>query len=344
MSHRFTRSAFILAVMLGGAAWSGAAFAQAGSPADAARLFDEANALMDKKDFQTACPKLERVIQIVPEAAGARLALGECFEGLGKTASALRAYELAVVALAKANDRARLAKTEQKVSALAAKVATLTLELGVQASNAKGLVVTLEGSAVPRTELGTARKLDAGTYGVEASADSMRPFKASVTLADGEKKSVRVELEGQRADVQPEVTTLPQLPTAPDVSSATSYWGGQRIAAVVIGGVGVVGLGVGAALGVTAMSTLDESASSCNDETDICSSQTGIDLRDEAILQSHVSTVGFVAGGALLGLGAVLFFTADPDTTFGADEPPAPSVALRVRGTFLSVEGSLGSW
>ena len=79
---------------------------------------------------------------------------------------------------------------------------------------------------------------------------------------------------------------------------------------------------------VSAKSKLDESNESghCHDGN-FCD-QTGVDLRSDSKSAALVSTLGFVAGAALIGGGAALWLTAPPP--FAA---PAKSVSIPVSFT-----------
>jgi hypothetical protein len=91
----------------------------------------------------------------------------------------------------------------------------------------------------------------------------------------------------------------------------TKPQGGRRDATLplVIGAFGVVGLGLGSAFGLAAISK--NSASNANGHCDSsgCDS-TGTGLRNVALDDARVSTVAFAAGLALVGAGAVLWLSA----------------------------------
>ncbi|KYF99199.1 hypothetical protein BE18_01870 [Sorangium cellulosum] len=88
-------------------------------------------------------------------------------------------------------------------------------------------------------------------------------------------------------------------------------------------GLGVVGLGVGTALGFVAKSTFDESIEGGHcDEEGRCVDQTGLDLRDDAVRMGNIGTVVFIAGAVLAAGGAVLWITA----------PSAPDAAMASGG------------
>ena len=77
-------SAAVVAVALSSAS---PASAQGHDPVAAEAAFAEARALMQKGRFDEACPKLEASLSLDP-ALGTLLNLGDCYEKVGKTASA----------------------------------------------------------------------------------------------------------------------------------------------------------------------------------------------------------------------------------------------------------------
>jgi hypothetical protein len=94
----------------------------------------------------------------------------------------------------------------------------------------------------------------------------------------------------------PASTPAPSLPNSENETPSSSG-DRQRTAGLVIGGAGVVGLGIGAVLGIMAQGAWAGSQHQCPGG---CS----------ALTEANVATVGFIAGGALLAGGAVLYFTA----------------------------------
>ena len=99
---------------------------------------------------------------------------------------------------------------------------------------------------------------------------------------------------------------MPVAPTAPPSAEVFP----QRTVAIATGGAGVVGLVLGSVLGLTSNSKYDHALQTeCGNNPNACSPQ-GIQDGQSAHGQATASTVAFVAGGALLGAGAVLWFTA----------------------------------
>jgi hypothetical protein len=101
----------------------------------------------------------------------------------------------------------------------------------------------------------------------------------------------------------------------------------------ITGGLGVVGLGVGAAFGVIAVSK--KSDASC-DATGTCNNYAAV---GDAKTAATAANVGLIAGGALVATGAaLLLFTHDgggKTETRGAGVHAAPMVGLTGGGVLL---------
>jgi len=94
----------------------------------------------------------------------------------------------------------------------------------------------------------------------------------------------------------------------PATSSASKAagWTTRELTALALGGVGIASVGFGVGFGVSAGSYQDTWRKYCSGN--VCSSQIGIDAAESARIQARVATVSFVAGGALIALGSVLWF------------------------------------
>jgi hypothetical protein len=80
----------------------------------------------------------------------------------------------------------------------------------------------------------------------------------------------------------------------------------MQVAGIMTGAVGLAGLGLGIGFGLKAKSDADEAKKYC--EGNICRAQRGVDATNAANDAATISTIAFVAGGALtlLGVAAVL--------------------------------------
>jgi tetratricopeptide (TPR) repeat protein len=97
----------------------------------------------------------------------------------------------------------------------------------------------------------------------------------------------------------------------PDSESART-WSTQELFGVIVGAAGVVGVGIGAGFGVAALSDAGTARDLCDGNA--CREQRGVTAARNASQNARVSTVGFAAGAALLGIGTALFLSADKPT------------------------------
>lgn len=303
------------------------ALAQAPDPANEATsraLFDEGRRLMQAGDFAHACTKFEEGQRLAP-GIGLKFNLAECYEKLGKVASAWSAYR-DVVGLARAQGQElRETIATEKARAIEARVPRLRIVVP-EGNRIDKLSVTRDGGVVGAPQWGLALPIDPGTHKITFEAPGFEPETLSVTLAEGKTESV----EAPRLHKKP-VVDRPVVADAP-VTKTTSDGKTQRMIGYVAGGAGIAGLGVGGVFGVFAMDKQKESEAHCvGDRCDV----EGLFLRDRALGRATVSTIGFVAGAALLVTGVVLVLTAPrgPEKTkasstsfpLGLDLRPTPA-------------------
>ena len=109
--------------------------------------------------------------------------------------------------------------------------------------------------------------------------------------------------------------------------------GPDRTLALIVGGVGVAGIGVGAVFGILSMNKHSESDRLC--PKDGCL-PAGSKAMDDAIVFGNVSTVAFIVGGVGIAGAAVLWFTA------GSSEEPGVESATSQRGRTGSTSARRG--
>jgi len=114
--------------------------------------------------------------------------------------------------------------------------------------------------------------------------------------------------------------------------------GTQRVLGLTSGIVGVAGLGLGVVFGLLTTSAWNRAKSACGGDPSQCLNvAAGQSDHNTAVTDSTVSTVAFVAGGALLATGALLLLTA-PARTSAAAWTVVPGVAPG--GASLAVSGA----
>lgn len=284
-------------------------------------LFDEAAKDMEAKNFIDACPKLERVVALIPEGVGAKLELAKCYEGAGLLASAFGAYVGTEGAAIRANqpDRAQIAR--DRMDAIKSKIATLTLEVSSDIASTPGFSLKRDGIDVTATEYGLPLKLDKGEHVVIATATGRAPFEKRVVINDGDKQTLEIELGAASApgEVPPKDKDVVAPRTEPPTTGGgeTTFFTPLRIAGLAVGIAGVASAGAGIGIGMHAKSLYDDSneTGGCNADTNACASQSGLDLRDDAVMFGNVSTGLVIAGGVLAAGGIVMFVVAPSEQT-----------------------------
>lgn len=306
---------------------------------------------MQQHDYAAACPKLAESFRL-DAAGGTAFALALCDEAAGKTATAWAAFDQAL-SIARRDKRAdREAAAQEKVRALEKRLVRVRI---VVQGETPGLAVTRDGVEVGRAQWGTPVPVDPGSHTLEAHATGKNAWSGTFTTgAEGSTVDAVVPTLTDQAAAPPPAaapaapapTTAPSAPapspapappaTAP--AEAPGEGSSQRTWGLVVGGVGVAALAVGAGFGIEAMSTWNNVKSAC--PGNVCPTTAGQQTGRDAGRDADISTVLVGAGVVGLGVGAALYFLAP-------SAPAAPSAGWRVTPTVstqslgVSVGGAL---
>lgn len=305
MSPRtFSSIAFALCIAL---VTSVASAQSAEDKAAAEALFDEGKRLFLEKRFADACPKFEASQKLDP-GGGTLLYLADCYEGAGKLASAWATFrEAASLAKNAGNaERERVART--RAGMLEAKLFRVSVKL--EGALPKGLIVSRNGTEMKGELLNVPLPVDAGKLVIEVRAQGKKTFKTTVEIPNGPGDKV-IEIPAlvdepapaQTPTEPPAQQRAPEPPPAPE-----PYWSGQRIAGISVGAAGVALMGVGSIFAAQAFSKNDEAKTLC--EGTVCKNQQGVDALQGARTAADISTGLFLAGGAAVLGGVIVFFTA----------------------------------
>jgi len=133
-------------------------------------------------------------------------------------------------------------------------------------------------------------------------------------------------------------TTAPGMARSRAPEAPADPGKGWRIAGLVTGGVGVVGLGVGVLTSALASGKhSDAKAAGCSG--DICPDAASQGLEKDAAGLANISTATFIVGGALLASGAAMYFLAPKRSTTAIRVTPSvdprSGVGLAVMGAFF---------
>jgi hypothetical protein len=286
--------------------------ALAADPDQAQKLFDRGVDAMEAKRFDQACPDIEASYKLDPRP-GTLFTLAECEAQRGRLATAADRYEdylalyetLSPDKKAKQGDREVVARRQKDT--LRPQAPQLTLELGPGAP--RETTVLRDGAVVPASTLGTPVSVDPGVHRLSTQAPGGLVTEVEVTLKKGERKLLTLQV-AVRSGAPSSSAASSSAAAAPEAPAGSEQHDGskQRLVGLVVGGVGVVGIVAGSALGAVAKGKLGSALSNCPTKTRCpLADQAGV---DSAGTLADGSTASFVLGGAALAAGVVVFLTA----------------------------------
>lgn len=288
-----------------------AAQAHAVPPADEAAadvLFNQASEAAIAGRFDEACPKFAEAQRLDP-TAGTLVNLAKCEMQRGNLATAYGAY-VAAISLAEHDDdkKGRAALARAAASKLEPRLSMLVIAVAPE-SRAEGLEIKRNGKLVGPGQWGSRVPMDPGPITIEATAPGRTTWTTTIRI-ESKPGETRVDVPSLTAAVVPSVAPAPAPAVGVAPASAESAWSGQKSAAVVVGGAGLIGVVLGSVFGVQAISKNSSSKDHCLPSAPNLCDATGVDLRHQTKTAMTISTVGFAVGGAALVGGVVLFLTA----------------------------------
>lgn len=342
---------FVLVASLCGASQLGTpsrALAQnAADKAAAEALFDRGLALLKEGKYSEACERLEQS-QAIERGIGTMLYLAECYEKVGKTASAWALFREAAslaqaegqVERAEAGKR-RAEKLEKSLSKLAVQVPS--------ANKVPGLRITDNGSSLLPSVWGLSLPVDPGVHRIEARADGYVTWSSEVNVG-GQADSAELRIPLLERDPNAEVASASSAPTPAEAANAAAQPGAtgptaqapaesgmskQRVVGIVLGSVGVASILVGAITGGVAIS-YEKASEDRTGEDGSCRFKSCQTYSERATKLADASTATWAIGGALVAGGLLTYFLA-PKQAARADVAvrlDRQTAALRVGGVF----------
>ena len=182
------------------------------------------------------------------------------------------------------------------------------------------VAVAMDGQPLADKLDGTALEVDPGAHVFTFTAAGAPGVEKRIVVHEGEKnRREAIALGGTGAP--PPTTTRPTPPPPPEPTDQGGGWSGQKKVAVVVLGVGVVGLGVGTAFGLLAHNNWEQAKVDCGA---VCATKsTAQSEADSAHSQATISNVLFGVGAAAVVTGALLWLLAPPNGS-------APAASARV--------------
>jgi hypothetical protein len=285
--------------------------AEARDTAAATELFSKGRAAMKQQDFATACAAFADSQRFDPKV-GTLLNLADCEEHLGHLVSA-RSHWQQAIDLAHSGSDSRESIARQRFGAVDPRVAKLSVKLAPDAP--ADAAVKRDDVDLGPGSLGVALPVDPGAHIIVVTADGYDGKTTTVSLTDGEVSEILVGPGAKHPPPPP-----PPPPAAP--GPPPSSWSTQKTLAIVSTGLAAAGVAVGTTFGFMAKSA--NSASLANGACDANNGclPAGLSNRDDAVRDGNVSTIAFVAGGAFLATGVVLWIIA-PSRSHAEARPSA---------------------
>ena len=290
-------------------------------------LFNQGLEFFANKQYEAACARFEASLQYW-RGIGSLGKLAECYEKLGKVASAWRLYREAASQAGRRGDSARQTIAAGRAAALEARLPHLTVVLTEPESAGQIIQMTIkrDDTVLTGAELGSAVPVDPGAHVVTASARGYKTWSTEVSLT--EKQYVTV--------------TVPIL-RAP----RRSPW---RVVGMSTFGVGVATALAGGFFGVRSIQQWNQAfddalcvefpGDGTSDATRVCNAR-GFDLVDDANSNATRANILIAAGLVTATAGLVVWLSAKPHGASGDERrahiiPVAghESVGLVVSGSF----------
>lgn len=282
-------------------------------------LFREGVELMKSEEFKPACEKFAASQELDP-TIGTTLYLADCYEQIGKVASAWSLFRIA-------EGKARSARHEERAEIAAKRAARLTERLSyitvvVSFAELKGLRLTLGEKNLPKPAWGKRVPIDPGSSSLRVEAPGHEAWSTRIFIRP--RGSSRVIVSPLRPVAKPVPLPARAAQTAQETSSA-SAWGW------VVGGAGVVALGTGGVLGLRASSLNAESEQECRTQN-LCSTK-GVALRQNASGHADAASIALGAGALLVATGSVMLFAFD-----SGDDPASDSALTGLQDVAIGLE------
>lgn len=337
-----TPRALVLAASLALVAAGRPALAQSTSEKAAQQAFDEGMKLLDQGKTADACPKLEESQRLDP-AMGTQFRLAECWEKLGRTASAWALFRQVVSEAQAAGRDDRATVSVARAAALEPRLTRISI-LVAPSARVPGLIVRRDGAVVEEALWGRGVAVDPGEHLISASAPGKKSWEAQQQARSG-LVEVTIPLlavgAGAPEEKSPPAVERPEQPSEPQRSLAPG---------LVLGGAALAGIGAGIALVVAANGKKADAAmlraqiqsgapSDCVGASAACTT-----LADTASSAGTLSNAALwtLLGSGLAAAGAVTYFvwpTAKPTSPSATVVHVLPSagaggLGLSATGTF----------
>lgn len=262
--------------------------------------FQRALELEQARDYAGAL-KLFRQVGQVKLTPQVRYHIAACEENLGKMVAALGGYELALKH-GQGMPPGFLSEVQQSIDYLKQRIPTVIVSRG---EGAEAATIELDGVQLGSKSIGVEIPLDPGPHVLRATAPGYRDFEDTVTVSEGAREEISIELVPLPKAEQP---PAPPPKTEPEALSVKGY----GPLPFIVGGSGLVVAAVGGVLLGVSQGQASEALRLCDGSSD-CSNADPDDwadarsLYDSARTTEAIGWVGVGVGVAAVAVGTVLY-------------------------------------
>lgn len=176
--------------------------------------------------------------------------------------------------------------------------------------NLEAVVVTMDGRPFTSQLDKTAIAVEPGTHSFTFETAGLPPREMTFTFLPGEND------RHERVVFSPAHSSAAAYATAIAKTPAPAGLGPQKVAGLVVGGLGVVVLGVATGFGVDTLLKYNDADAMCSRSASSCPTQAGTTKWNSALSAGNLATYTLIAGGVLFTGGAALWLSAkDPSAT-----------------------------
>jgi hypothetical protein len=179
---------------------------------------------------------------------------------------------------------------------------------------------------------GTALSIDPGEHTFTFETTGQSAVTKKLVIQQNQKdRSEQITFGTPGATPSPGPIPLPTVETTPAENTSHGL-GTQKVLALVAGGIGVVGLGIGGAFGGVALAQKSSAKSACPGAT--CANQADADKWSTAASSGNISTIALIVGGVCVAGAAVLWFTAPSASKGPSAQVGVGPGSVQLKGTW----------
>jgi tetratricopeptide (TPR) repeat protein len=279
--------------------------------AAAEALFNEGQKLLFHGEYDEARRRFEQS-QALDSGVGTLLYLAQCYERLGRSASAWATYSSAY-SLAKANGQAERARVaNERASRLEPTLAKLTVTVAAREPS-EGFALTFDGKPLEAALINVPFPVDPGRYQLVARAFARTPWSTSIEIQAGQAQTVQVPVLEPAPVAEQLPGTDPYAGSAQGVAPLDrgAAFSPRQKASLIVAAGGVAAIATGVVLGLVAQSKDHDSTAAC--ASSCVDTRRAEDLNESARDWALGANIAYGIGALGLITGGALYFWPDDD-------------------------------